>query len=313
MTGSSSGDLPVVFIAGVGRSGSTLLDLCLNGMDSVATVGELRFLWENGYRQNVLCGCGTPFRDCTVWRATMAHAFVHGPADLAAIERDKSAVDRWRHLPRLLFPTLRDGRFRERLCRYGDTLRRVIAAAAVVQNATVVVDSSKDPTHGLILAHTPGIDLRVVHLVRDPRAAVFSRSRLRRRPEIVDEIRYMPRQSTLESAFEWVLLNRLSERVAASARRSIRLRYDELTAAPSESLARLRAALDLPESGTPFIDDRRVRFSENHSIAGNPIRFQQGAITIESDEAWQSEMAPVDRRLVEMVTGRLASQYGFAS
>ncbi len=123
----------------------------------------------------------------------------------------------------------------------------------------------------------------------------------------------MPRQSALESAFEWVLLNRLSEQVAATARRSIRLRYDELTAAPRETLTRLCAALELPESGAPFIDDRRVQFSVNHSVAGNPIRFQQGTVVIEPDEEWRSEMAPADRRLVELVTGRLAAQYGFAT
>lgn len=311
--GSALGEVTVVFIAGVGRSGSTLLDVCLNAVDGLATVGELCYLWENGYRQNLLCGCGRRFRECGTWDAIRARAFAGEPEDLAAIERDRRAVNRWRHLPRLLVPALRGPAFRDSLARHGARLRLLLAAAVEVHGAAAVVDSSKDPVHGLILAQTPGIDLRVVHLVRDPRATTFSRRRLKRRPEVADAVSYMPRQRVLVSALEWVFLNRLSERVAAAARRSVRLRYDDFIAAPRATLARLRTGLDLPGSGDPFLDDRRVRLGTNHSVAGNPMRFQQGEVDIAPDEEWRTAMDPADRRLVELVTGRLAARYGFPS
>lgn len=302
----------VLFVAGVGRSGSTLLDVCLNALDGMATVGELCYIWENGYRQNLLCGCGRPFSECARWRAIRSGAFAGEMEDLDAIERDRRTVSRWRHLPKLFFPALRSVGFRSSLRRYGNCLRRILAAAAEENGATVVVDSSKDPLHGLILAQTPGIDLRVVHLVRDPRATTFSRRRLKRRPEVADGVSYMPRQSTLVSALEWVFLNRLSERVANAARQSVRLRYDDFVAAPRDALTGLCHDLGLPSSSDHFLEDGRALLGVNHTVAGNPVRFQSGEIAINPDDEWQEEMAPADRRLVELVTGRLAASYGFA-
>jgi len=48
----------VLFIGGLGRSGSTLLDRMLGRLDDVWSVGELVHLWERGLSQNNRCGCG---------------------------------------------------------------------------------------------------------------------------------------------------------------------------------------------------------------------------------------------------------------
>lgn len=301
----------VVFIAGVGRSGSTLLDACLNEVGGLATVGELCHLWDNGFRQNLLCGCGRPFLECETWGAIRARAFPGG-VDLDRFAEDRRAVERWRHLPRLLHPGLRGDGFRLRLQRHGGRLHALLAAAREVHGAAAVIDSSKNPVHGLILAQVPGIDLRVLHLVRDPRATTFSRRRLRRRPEVTGTVSHMPRQPVLVSALEWVFLNRLAERMAAAARRSIRVRYEDFAAAPRRTFEEIRAALGLPGTGSPFIDERRVRLGTNHSVAGNPVRFRQGEVEIAVDEEWRTALAPADRTVVELVTGRLAARYGFA-
>src|SRR6476469_754930 len=55
---------PVLFIAGWGRSGSTLLDRMLGQVPGVFSAGELRDIWDRGVREDRLCGCGQPFHEC---------------------------------------------------------------------------------------------------------------------------------------------------------------------------------------------------------------------------------------------------------
>ena len=66
---------PVLFVGGLGRSGSTVLDMLLAQEPGMVPVGEVRHLWERGLRDNDLCGCGAPFHDCPFWRAVGERAF----------------------------------------------------------------------------------------------------------------------------------------------------------------------------------------------------------------------------------------------
>jgi len=57
----------VLYIIGEGRSGSTLLDMLLGQVDGFESVGELRFVWSRGKRDNQRCGCGEDFNSCHHW------------------------------------------------------------------------------------------------------------------------------------------------------------------------------------------------------------------------------------------------------
>ncbi|MBT8240919.1 MAG: sulfotransferase, partial [Acidimicrobiia bacterium] len=58
---------PVLFIGGLGRSGSTLIERLLNEYPDVFAIGESVHIWERGLRDNELCGCGVPFDRCVFW------------------------------------------------------------------------------------------------------------------------------------------------------------------------------------------------------------------------------------------------------
>src|SRR4029078_5765586 len=67
--------LRVLFIAGWGRSGSTLLDRILGQVPGVFSAGELRHIWQRGVGEDRLCGCGEPFASCSVWRKVSEISF----------------------------------------------------------------------------------------------------------------------------------------------------------------------------------------------------------------------------------------------
>ena len=66
----------VLYIAGTGRSGSTLLASILGEVEGVFAAGEVRYLWQRGLAERRLCGCGVPVRDCPVW--TVGELYIAG-------------------------------------------------------------------------------------------------------------------------------------------------------------------------------------------------------------------------------------------
>ena len=52
----------VLYIAGPGRSGSTVLGNVLGEIEGFFHGGELNFIWEHNLIENRLCSCGAPAR-----------------------------------------------------------------------------------------------------------------------------------------------------------------------------------------------------------------------------------------------------------
>jgi len=55
----------VIYIAGYGRSGSTLIDLILGQLGALS-LGEVRYL-EKHKNENTICSCGSKIKDCAMW------------------------------------------------------------------------------------------------------------------------------------------------------------------------------------------------------------------------------------------------------
>ena len=82
-------------------------------------------------------------------------------------------------------------------------------AIADISDARVIVDTSKSAKSACLLACLPGIDLRVVHLVRDSRAVTFSQTRRKLNPAFIDKATYMTPCSWPLSARQWLRQNAL--------------------------------------------------------------------------------------------------------
>ena len=65
----------VLYLAGAGRSGSTLLGRLFAEPPQAVHVGELVYLWRRGFAENHLCGCGVPFLECPFWSEVFARGF----------------------------------------------------------------------------------------------------------------------------------------------------------------------------------------------------------------------------------------------
>jgi hypothetical protein len=304
--------IPVLLIGCAGRSGSTLLDRVLGRHEDFCSTGELRFIWERAFSENQLCGCGQPFHDCEFWDRVSRCAFGTAPrsADVSTAVLLRRTLDETRNAPWLLgsHPSPSQG---AALAIYQQSLERMYASILHVSGARVVIDSSGDGTHGLILAKAPNIALHIVHLIRDPRAVAFSWKRSRRRAEIHWKDSNMPVESAATSARRWVINNALIERLAPRAQSYRRVRYEDFVADPDAVLARIAEPYKWLERGAMRLGGRKVELQPTHTVSGNPMRFRSGPLQISLDDEWRSALSDADRRAVQALAWPLLLKYRY--
>lgn len=302
----------VLYIGGLGRSGSTLLDRMLGQLPQVVSVGEVREIWRRGLLENRLCGCGVPYRACEFWVAVGHEAFGGWDAvDLQATAALAESVDRHRNMPALRWPGMvpkAGARVRE----HAATLSALYGAIRRVSGAAVLVDSSKAPSYLTLLTQVPDVELAVVHLVRDSRGTAFSWNKVVERPDVTDRIAHMRRYHPVRIALRWSTRNWLMEMLARRGPHLF-LRYEQLVATPRESLADIADLLGISTDGTElcFISDGEVHLRPGHSVQGNPMRMRQGPVPLKLDEEWRSAMPAGQRRAVTALTLPLLRHYGY--
>lgn len=305
----------VLFIGGLGRSGSTLLERILGELPGVCAMGEVVHLWQRGLADDERCGCGAPFSQCPFWQGVGESAFGGWHAmDLAGFQALKDSVDRTRFVPMLTGPVLTAG-VRRRVAEYDAVYQRLYAAVQEVSGRDVLVDSSKHVSLAACLRWSDTIDLRVLHVVRDARAVAHSWSRTVVRPEAVEgsaEGAEMARWSGGKTALHWNAQNVGFGALTRRGVRTLRVRYEDFVRAPEATLREIAGFAGLDEAvALPFEGDRAVRLTPNHQVAGNPMRFRSGLIELRADEAWKAELATRQRRLVTGLTLPLLARYGY--
>lgn len=185
----SQKNINVLFIAGPGRSGSTLLDLLLGQIDGFCSTGELRFIWQRGFAQNQLCGCGKPFRECEFWTGVVTEAFGgFEHVDHARLEEFRRSAER--RVSNGLSPD-ETASLLSSYQEYFDAYRDIYAAIQKISGCQFIIDSSKNIANGFLLSAIPEIDLYTAHLIRDSRAVAYSWQRKKVRPEVHGEQKWM--------------------------------------------------------------------------------------------------------------------------
>lgn len=306
----------VLYIGGMGRSGSTLLNRMLGQLPGFTPVGEVGYVFDRGLLKNHRCGCGEAFATCPFWTAVGRTAFGGWERlDRDELRRLLETVERTRYVPFMMVPRLFPA-FRERLDRYVGLLHAVYAAAQQVSGARVLVDSTKEAATLHILRHVPGLELSVVQLIRDPRGVVYSWSKKVRRPEVEDEdsvAAFMPVWSTGLVTRRWVTANALVSLAARLGVPSIRVRYEDLIAQPARELLRMvqLVSAELPADALAFLDGGALLLPPTHTLAGNPMRFSSGRMVLRADEAWRSELPAGKRRFVSVATWPMRRHYGY--
>jgi hypothetical protein len=295
----------------LGRSGSTILGNILGEIEGFFHGGEFNFIWGHTLIENRLCGCGAPFDECEVWGSVLKRAFGGmDRVDAHEMVRLQNLGTRTRHVPLMLFP---QGRrmLTSRLGKYMICLKKLYRAVQESTGSRVIVDSSKMPSYGYVLGMTPGIDLYVVHLIRDPRAVAYSWLRKKPQPD-TDRLDYMQGLGTLKSSVLWDAWNASSEALwSGSSGRYMRLGYEDFVEEPRRAIKDILGMLHEDTHRLPFVGERDAELGISHTVSGNPNRFQTGSVRLRPDDEWASRMRLRDKSLVTLLTLPLLARYGY--
>jgi len=306
----------VIFLGGLGRSGTTLIERVLGEVPGICALGEVVHLWQRDLRDDERCGCGEHFWGCDFWERVGVAAFGGWHrVDVHRVLALRDLVERTRHIPRLAtrVPTS----YAELVREYADYYVRIYEAAANVSGASVIVDSSKHSALAHVLRYATGpraetpLDLRVLHVVRDARGVAYSWTKKVTRPESSHD--EMTRYAPARSALLWTAHNAAFALLRRRGVRVRRLRYEEVLADPQGSLRRLVAFAGLDPSAVDlsWLERDQVTLGVSHSAAGNPMRFTTGQLALRYDDAWRTKLAPRQRAVVNAVCAPMLKAYGY--
>ncbi len=299
----------VLYIAGYGRSGSTVLATILGNHPEMVSAGEVCYLLEDWEDEARPCSCGEPYKKCEFWSGLPIE--VVAPSDsrpkLRKIERAWAA-------PRVILglTTKRERRayrlYHQAL--FGHALRK--------SGKQIVVDSSKSArstvARSRALLTMGGCDVYVVHLVRNGEDTL--RSLAVTGSNWALEGHGGPKKLvTLRAIIGWVLANVSTSLIWRTLRpdRYLLVRYEDLLDDPVATISRIGSFIGLETSGL----EKRVRqgetFEVGHMVGGNRLRFS-GRVKLQvPGKRGRSGLKRSQRLLFVSLGGWLNRRYGYQS
>ena len=103
--------IKIVYLAGVVRSGTTIIDRSLGSLNDVTSFCEIRYVWQQGLQKNAYCSCGERSSDCFYWKS-LARDLIKEGVDADKVIDLQNSVDRARHLSEGAGVTFREKRTR---------------------------------------------------------------------------------------------------------------------------------------------------------------------------------------------------------
>lgn len=250
----------VIYISGYGHSGSTVLGILLGSLDRTLNLGELaavvgedRVLEEGAPAQPAF----RPLSDAT-------------RKALAAADRERLlAAEHWRAGPaaghHAFWPALLE------------QYRQLTGAERFVDSSKTAVGHIRRPQR----LHEAGLPVYQVHLVRDPRAVLYSMYRKRRRAGV--------RYTGLKTLLAWSLSNLLTwYRRRAAGPYYYLLTYETLCGDPRAAVRGLGRFLGLDPAGPLQALASGQPLDPGFQVDGNRMS-RKASIRFRADESWKQE------------------------
>ncbi|MDP2469267.1 MAG: sulfotransferase [Candidatus Palauibacterales bacterium] len=294
------------FIVCPSYHGATLLSLLLNNHSAVTSLGDT--IPARKYLGSA-CSCRRAVRDCPFWSEVLegleATRFTEGEKVLPLWPRISPRWQKWNRLAALGLGTVAHvagprtwslvGRDRDE---YADTYSRFYALVRRLHGTQLFVDGSKSMSKAFVLASIfPEADVRIIHLVRDPRD--YHCSNLKNNPDTA---------TLASSTREWLDRHLAILAMSKMIRRKkyLRIRYEDLCEQPEQTVATILGTLevDYEDLFHPQTEGRK-----NHVIGNDTMADFDG--TIRPSTKWRSRLTAIDVRQIERRTRPLFGRFGY--
>lgn len=302
--------LCVVYIAGVGRSGSTVLDSVLGNHPLVQSVGELARLANDAWIQNFYCSCGKRSGNCSFWGAVhQIWCNLNGTVTVQEYVETQNKFEQFRRWPFLVRERWKST---EDFQAYAKQTLLLLKAIQHISGCNTIVDSSKGVERAYALSLIPEIDLKIIQLVRDPRGVVWSHKKA-----FTKDLRNgLPRdihpQPAWRAALYWCRMNLQADwlRQHVGRERALLVRYEDFMLQTDTVLERIGDFIGIDLSNVQQTIEEGGELHFGHTIAGNRVRMKR-ELKLKFDQEWINHLSPQDQRMTELLSGWLMTRYGY--
>lgn len=303
--------LRYVCIPGSPFTGSTLLGTLLNEHPSLASIGAAVGLPRRPDLNTYLCSCGARFRDCEFWNDIAARTAALGfPVNVfeSGFWNTHLRLARRQRVNALLVRSLGANALndvRDAMVRRVPSARKAILdmgwnswslAGAVLARTgkSVFIDTSRDHQRPKYLAMHPQLDVKVIHLFRDPRgnsASIMKHTGI----------------DASAAAKQWRHYNVEARRVRRYLPDDawLSLRYEDLCADPPAVFDRIADFLGVPRAEITI----GGRKGESH-IIGNKMRLK-AVSEIREDRSWETRLDDEDLAALARIAGPTSRALGY--
>lgn len=300
----------VLYVAGYGRSGTTILDMLLNVQPSMFGAGELTNLFET-WIHDKQCSCSQPYSRCSFWLQVKDYFSKRLPGVTweQALYTTRSLDASFNLYPRRFATGLRRD--------YRQIWRTIADGITAVAESDVIVDSSKSTRFNggriLALSKICELNVKVIHLVRDPRATMWSSLRGSNRQLESGRGRAAPDNrhgGVVRTLAAWSLANLTVHAIEHTHAFPVeRVTYEALVTDPVSEVNRLANALELDMGSVISHLESNAVIPPGHGVAGNRLR-REGGQRLQADDEWNTQL-PSYARGVSVLSWPLARIYGY--
>jgi hypothetical protein len=295
----------IIYIAGHGRSGSTILERVLSSHQQIAGLGEVEYLTRNDRWQESTCACGKNLLQCEYWNKTLRHLKENHNWD--QVQREQNHSDHWKP-----FKSYKSNRPYPHYQQFNQDLFNSLKRET--PELRYFIDSSKTARVNYYRPKSlsqQGFSIKLIHLVRDGRGCMWS---------LIDKgsnrkLERAEKGSVLfpvaRSLFSWNLSNRAALKWKKNYSEDyLEVRYEDFVEKPKESLERIQDFLDIDLSKEIQILATNETFPVTHQMAGNRLRSIK-KIQLKADKNWKKNLPPFHRALFNIFSRKLAKQFGY--